>query len=277
MVQSSIYNRLFNGKSKRGGSLDEKPHTGYKPYNVVGHMMGGKKSTSSQKGGQGVNNLLRLLNDKKEFLIATFANLFAQLGITYYVMMNYNGPVEKNSSTDKQNKEPLGTFLGLFALQIIIILVLAFVSMPSWFKILLFSVFSGSFGVMLSYLAKIIDPNLLKFALSGTMGIFLTMMILGIVLIVLGVNLGLSFAAFLFFSLLSLIIVEGVSLFLGSYDLYSKIFAGIGLFIFSLYIIYDTNHILQREYYGDFITASLDYYLDIINVFLDLISLGGDH
>jgi FtsH-binding integral membrane protein len=49
----------------------------------------------------------------------------------------------------------------------------------------------------------------------------------------------------------------------------------IGVVLFSLYIIYDTNHILQREYYGDFITASMDYYLDILNVFVNLLSGGG--
>jgi FtsH-binding integral membrane protein len=36
--------------------------------------------------------------------------------------------------------------------------------------------------------------------------------------------------------------------------------------------MYDTNNILQRNYYGDFITASLDYYLDIINIFSGLLS-----
>ena len=33
------------------------------------------------------------------------------------------------------------------------------------------------------------------------------------------------------------------------------------------------NTILQRNYSGDFITASMDYYLDIINIFLDLLNL----
>ena len=42
--------------------------------------------------------------------------------------------------------------------------------------------------------------------------------------------------------------------------------------LFSVYIVYDTNNILQRDYGGDFITASLDYYLDIINIFSNLLS-----
>jgi FtsH-binding integral membrane protein len=46
-----------------------------------------------------------------------------------------------------------------------------------------------------------------------------------------------------------------------------KVFAYIGLGLFSLFVVYDTSQILSRDYYGDFITASLDYYLDILNLF----------
>jgi FtsH-binding integral membrane protein len=47
----------------------------------------------------------------------------------------------------------------------------------------------------------------------------------------------------------------------------NSILTTIGIVLFSIYIIYDTNNILQKNYYGDFITASLDYYLDILNLF----------
>ena len=49
---------------------------------------------------------------------------------------------------------------------------------------------------------------------------------------------------------------------------------GFGLMLFSIYIVYDTNRILQKDYFGDFVTASLDYYLDIINIFIRLLSYG---
>jgi FtsH-binding integral membrane protein len=52
-----------------------------------------------------------------------------------------------------------------------------------------------------------------------------------------------------------------------------KILAFISLIVFSIYVIYDTNRILQRNYYGDFITASMDYYLDILNIVLDILTL----
>jgi FtsH-binding integral membrane protein len=51
-----------------------------------------------------------------------------------------------------------------------------------------------------------------------------------------------------------------------------KVLAYIGLALFSLFVVYDTNQILSREYRGDFITASMDYYLDILNLFSNLLS-----
>jgi FtsH-binding integral membrane protein len=62
-------------------------------------------------------------------------------------------------------------------------------------------------------------------------------------------------------------------MFMGSYSNFVKGFLIFGLTLFSVFIIYDTNQILQKDYYGDFITASMDYYLDIINIFVKLVNL----
>ena len=106
------------------------------------------------------------------------------------------------------------------------------------------------------------------------MSIFGVMFLFGAALIMFGVNLGLQFAAFLFYALLLLIIFQIVTLFSGGSMRWIYVFS---LVLFSLYIIYDTNNILQREYYGDFITASLDYYLDVLNIFIDLVGMFGDN
>ena len=64
-----------------------------------------------------------------------------------------------------------------------------------------------------------------------------------------------------------------VSMFTGEYSNSYRLLSGIGLLLFSAFIVYDTNKILQKDYYGDFVTASLDYYLDIINIFIRLLTL----
>jgi len=252
MVNSALYNRL----TTKGGRpmRNTAPHA----FNL---MVGGQKARGSSS-----SSFLNLLNDKKEFLIKVFANLIAQLGITYYVMMNY--------TADPKNK---GLFWGLIIVQFIIIVVLGLVPMPSWLKFILFSIFSSAVGYTFSILRTVADPKLIQTAILGTMSIFGVMFLFGAALIMFGVKLGLQFAAFLFYALLLLIIVHIVTIFSGSSSAFMKGLTIFSLILFSIYIIYDTNNILQREYYGDFITASLDYYLDIINVFIDLVGLLGNN
>ena len=59
---------------------------------------------------------------------------------------------------------------------------------------------------------------------------------------------------------------------MATYSQFHRYLTAIGLILFSVYIVYDTNTILQKDYYGDYITASLDYYLDIINIFVRLLN-----
>jgi len=249
MVNSALYNRL----TTKGGRPMR--HTGPHAFNL---MVGGQKAGSS--------SFLNLLNEKKEFLIKVFANLIAQLGITYYFMMNYKAD-PKNS----------GLYWGLVIVQFIIIIILAAVPMPSWLKFILFSLFSAIVGFTLSILRQVSNPKLIQTAVLGTMSIFGVMFLFGATLIMFGIKLGLQFAAFLFYALLLLIIVQLVTIFSGATTAFMKGITIFSLILFSIYIIYDTNNILQREYSGDFITASLDYYLDILNVFIDLVGLLGNN
>ena len=215
-----------------------------------------------QSGGAKIkstfSNFSTLLNGKKEFLIMIFANLITQLGITYYVMNN------------TENVTKGVKYWILVITTFIIIYFLALVPMPSWLKFILFSAFSYIWGILLaSFKLKINDDGLINMAMLGSIGIFAIMFLIGTFLLATGIQLGLKTGLFLFISLLILIIAQIFSLFHKS-TMLIKTLAAIGISIFSGYIIYDTNTILQRNYYGDFITASLDYYLDILNIFTKL-------
>ena len=164
-------------------------------------------------------------------------------------------------------------FWGLLILEIIIILALAMGNFPAWIKLILFTAFSIVWGILLSFRKQTVDSNLIQLALVGTISIFGIMFLIGAFLIFSGIKLGIQFASFLFFALLFLILFQLILLFTKKMAGYLKIVSIISLFIFSLYIIYDTNNILQRNYNGDFITASLDYYLDVLNIFIDLLNL----
>ena len=230
MANSSIYNQLF------------------------GNMKGGS-SNLKFNGPQ----LMQLIFKKKEFLILVFANLIAQLGITYYVMQ-------------KTNNSTVG-FWSLFIAQIIIIFVLGLVPMPPIIKFLVFSVFSYTFGLSLSHLKEKYDAKMIDIAIQGSLSIFGVMLASGIVLVGFGKYLGYRFGAFLFWALLALIIAQLVLVLGQGLSTAKKVLSYVGLALFSLFVVYDTNQILSRDYSGDFITASLDYYLDILNLFTNILNI----
>ena len=232
MVNSSLYNLLYKGGQNGGAKI---------------------KST--------FKNFNSLLNGKKELMIMVFANLITQLGITYYVMTN-----TKVTEEDNHNLKHWLLIISTF----VIVYILAIVPMPSWLKFIVFSVFSYVWGILLaSFKLKINDDNLINMAMLGSIGIFSIMFLIGGFLLATGIQLGFRTGLFLFVSLLILIIAQIFNIFHKS-TMLMKSLAAIGIVIFSGYIIYDTNIILQRNYYGDFVTASLDYYLDILNIFVKL-------
>ena len=217
-----------------------------------------------------LSQLFKLISEKRGFFALILATLVSQLYITYYVSENVKieDEEDKNKDTKKFNSKLIGAYIAAFVL----ILILAFITMPPWLKFILFSLFSTAFGVILGYRKSGVDPAIIKSALVGTGSIFVAMFAFGVALIASGIKLGLRFGLGLFFALLFLIIVSIVQIFIAESSFLKKIIVIASLMIFSLYIMYDTNSILQRNYNGDFITASLDYYLDIINIFSGLLS-----
>jgi FtsH-binding integral membrane protein len=150
---------------------------------------------------------------------------------------------------------------------------MALVPMPSWLKFILFCLFSSLFGIALSVIK--FDKKVIYNALFGTLSIFTFMFLAGLSLIFFGVFLSSTFGFILFLSLFALMITRIVFSFTQNGN--QRFLYFVGLLLFSIYIVYDTNVILRRDYYGDFITASMDYYLDILNIFLNLVGIGSDN
>jgi FtsH-binding integral membrane protein len=226
---------------------------------------------TNQPGGASLSrNLTSLLFEKREFLVKTFANLIVQLGITYYAMEKFSEEKEK----DKKDKNlTILVLIYLFAF----VIILGLIPMPTWLKLILFSVFSYGFGYILSNLKIVAGEEVINTAILGTMSIFGIMFALGLFMLLSGIKLGFRTGLILFYSLLFLILARLFNYFTAKSSAFSKGLTIFGLILFSVYVIYDTNTILQKNYYGDFITASIDYYLDIINIFIKLVSLNNDH
>ena len=209
-------------------------------------------------------DFFKLLNEKKSFLAKTFGNLIFQLLVTFIIAFQVKSPdlLENNLY-----------FWGLIITTFIIIFLLAMVSMPPIMKFILFTIFSICWGLLLSKIKEQTSPEIIKSALLGVISIFIAMFTVGLLITSMGITMSLKFGFILLVALLLLIIVSIVSMFMKSYDTYHKAISVFALLLFSIFIIYDTNTILQRNYLGDFITASIDYYLDILNIFINLINI----
>jgi len=242
MANTSLYNHLFNGGSKlmKGGA-----------FNPV--------------------NTIKLIQEKKTFLIMIFANLIVQLGITYYILVNTDIQVIKQRKNSFFYRYSFIGFLPLFVLIFIMNM-----PMPSWARFIVFSIFSAYMGLILNFWEKLYGLEMLKAVIFSVVGVFISIIGLALGLLSFGIKLGSTFGIVLLFALLLLIISRIVFWFAGTYSLYSKMFAVFGIGLFSLFILHDTHQILSRKYDGDFVTASLDYYLDFINLVSSFLNFNGN-
>lgn len=193
-----------------------------------------------------------LTSDKKYFLLKVFFNLIVQLSITYFIMTKTH-----------LNIQQWILMISLFA----IILLLSLVPMHPFLKFILFCIFSFINGVLLSSIQT--NQSTLQYAILSTISIFVAMILAGVILLLFGIQFGPITFFFLFAALLVALIISLLQFFVMSIN--NKLLSNAIIGLFALFIIYDTQQILKRNYYGDYITASMDYYLDILNIFVRLL------
>ena len=197
--------------------------------------------------------LVNIFGTKQTFMLFVFSNLIIQLIITRYAISN---------APKKQNR---WYTIGLFVLSFVLLFLMSF-AMNIVFKFILFCLFSIIIGFIIA--TRELDDAVVQTSFYGTLGIFVLMGLLGLGLNLFGIDLGPKFGLALFMGLLLLILISIFNLITG--DLSKKLISTVAVLLFSVYILYDTNVILQRDYQDDFITASTSYYLDVINIFSNL-------
>ena len=180
-----------------------------------------------------------------------FANLIIQTIITRYSMVH--SPKQKNKWYS------FAAFLVMLALIVIMCL-----PIQMWMKFLVFCLFSLIQGYTLAYM----NDTIVQVAFYGALSIFCSMIGISTIITMLGVRLGPRVGLGLFYALLLLLLFLLFNVIAG--QIAHKLLATVGILLFSMYVVYDTNKILQRDYKGDFISASLDYYLDFLNLFVDI-------
>jgi FtsH-binding integral membrane protein len=194
------------------------------------------------------------------FLTKIFLTLLSQLLITFFVAYSL------------QSRELVKEWYWFILLVIAIILMLFLVacifnknlSIPV--RLALFTIFSGIFGVLLSRIPKQYN-KLVKASIIGTICLFVVLFFGGIAITSLGYNL-IWMSTILLASLVGLIIGE---IMCSIFEISNRGFMILGLIIYSLFVIYDTNIILRLK--QDFVSSALMYYTDIIGIFTRILQL----
>lgn len=246
------------------------PDTTYAQSSLLRFINGHKKNRPAKLIGGSPVGFATLIKGREMFFVSIFLTLIFQVSLTFGIMLySKNIPFLKNNSRKY-------IFL-LVLLQLGLIIILAFVPMHPVSKFALFTLFAFISGMVLSTIASLMSEDIIKTALVGTITIFVTMVIFGIILSMFGVNLN-WMSGLLLIALMVLIISRIIMMFMTTSTNVRKYIAGIALMLFAMFIVYDTNNILQRDYNGDFVTAALDYFLDILNTFINIIQfVGGEN
>ena len=248
-----MYTNLYNLLIQKGGGSEI--------------MFDGKKTMSQ-------------LQDKKGLLIAILINFMMQLSISYYVMnhnqyyndllkkkhmgKNIKNKTVKNIDTkiiDKYNSKFVVILLILFGL----ILVLYFFDIPSYIKLIIFFLFSYIFGIILISLKYLLGVNFTETMIKGVLMMLSVFLLVNIVLFFIKIK-DIQTILFILYSLLMIVFTITSNLFTLKTDVTYRMITYFTLFVISIYMIYDTHNILQRNYQNDFVTASLDYFLDILKL-----------
>ena len=223
------------------------------------------------QGGGGIKftskmGILQLLREKGGFMSKTITLFIAQLIVTYAIFHILGN---SKTYTDWISTHKI-VYFGIMLMPLIVILALAFIPMPTAWKIVLFTVMSVMLGLSLALLKRVVPSEIIRASLVGSMVVFASMFFFGILLTLLGVKLW-WLGVILFIALLGLLITSIVFIFIEPSKQAYRIKAVIALVVFALFVMFDTNQILQRNYQGDYVTAAIDYYLDMINLVINFV------
>ena len=221
---------------------------------------------NSNKNKKNISRLFKLIGEKRLFLTLIFLNLVFQHYITYYVSNNIDIKAEKEKDPNKYNT----IIISAYVLATLFILLLIFVPMSMEFKFIIFSLFSVAYGIIYASIKQNFDPGFVYGSAIGAVSVFVFMILFGLVVTMSTIRLTNKVAFGLFYALLLLIILTLVQHFIYNYLVITKLLLIALASLFVLYIVNTTNNILQRNYDGDFITASFDYYIDMSNIFTAL-------
>jgi FtsH-binding integral membrane protein len=195
------------------------------------------------------------LQKKIPFMAGVFGHLIFQIFVAYRAAEATSG-----NAYMKDIARSNALLIGIVGLALV--LLLSLVRLPIPIKVAVFSLLAYISGMALHNV-----PNLQE-ALLEVAGIFIGMLVAGIFTVQMGYKLDIL-GQILFFSLLTILIARVINTYVRRTRVGEKnslVPSRILTILFALFVVYDTNKILQRNYSGNFVNASLDYFLDIFNL-----------
>lgn len=197
---------------------------------------------------------------RRFFFTSVMLTTLVQLGITFATLLYLP-------------RAPSGALLMAALLgYIALFLLLIFVPMPVTVKMCLYTCASVCLGAVLRRATAYLPAGLVQVALLSTIAVFSVLLAAGIMLAAAGYDLS-GAGMLLCAALMAVIITQLVDRLMAAAPRKSKTLATICLIIFSMFVVYDTNIMLRKDYAGDVVTASLEYYLDFVNIFNDVIAV----
>jgi FtsH-binding integral membrane protein len=155
----------------------------------------------------------------------------------------------------------IGSFISLFSL-----FAVRHSYPANFYALAAFTVIEAyTIGVATSYY----DANVVLQALVLTAGLFV-----GLTLFTFQTKFDfVSWGGFLYIALWGLILVNLVGIFIPHGETFELVYASFGTLIFCGYTLYDTQLLIKHHSVDEYIVASVSLYLDILNLFLNILRL----
>lgn len=205
------------------------------------------------------------LTANREYLGKVFLTLIFQLVVTFCVVL----VLSKNPLLMRKIFNWVALLI-LFLLSLCLVVAIGSSKVSLSIKFLLFTLFSILFGLMLSPIG-LVNRNVLLAAAGGAVLIFVVMFLGGAILTSMKIDLSIL-GAILFACLVGLLVAALVSALFGVYRQHIG-WVYFGLVVYALFVVFDTQIILQKRV--DYVQGALQYYLDVIGIFIRLVEIFG--
>jgi FtsH-binding integral membrane protein len=190
--------------------------------------------------------------DKHILILKTIFMVIIQLMITYFIMTKTN--IDMN-------------WYVLYLTHLIIGLIIIFVPLPFYIKFILFTIFSFFSGIMYSKLK--LSSTELRSVFIRTILLYFGLILLSIAMIYSNLILEATHGNIVFMAITGIFIFGLVTLFDPVIKYNQKAYAIAIIILFSIFIIYDTHYLLLRNT-DNIIAGAIDYYLDVVNISVQL-------